>query len=102
MAIARCIIDAPKNRKKKYTHYVEPLSHPNSGLICGKRNCNDKAYIFLDDLDYGSFNNGARIFGMPGTEQAKLECSGHAKLKQNPNTVKKPNIVKAIFPSNVS
>lgn len=33
MAIARCVLDAPK---KGYKNYIEPVGHPNSALICGK------------------------------------------------------------------
>ena len=81
MAIARCLEHAPQNRKINYSHYVEPVNHPKSGLICGKNSCEKPAFIFLDSTDLSSFNNGSHIFGLPNTEQAKFEAKTNSKLK---------------------
>ncbi|MHB8259710.1 MAG: hypothetical protein ACYDCN_06395 [Bacteroidia bacterium] len=94
MAIARCLEHAPGNRGRNYTHYVEPVSHPHSGLICGKNNCNEPAFIFLDAQDMTTWNGGGRIFGIPGSEQAKFKANSiikpNTKYKPKPNNNNKP------------
>lgn len=81
MAIVRCLEHAPQNRKINYSQYVEPVNHPNSGLICGKNSCEKSAFIFLDNKDLSSFTRGNRIFGLPNTEQAKFEAAKASKPK---------------------
>lgn len=48
MALSRCKEHAPKN-KSKYPHYTEPQNHPNSGVICGRSECEHPGLIFLDN-----------------------------------------------------
>jgi len=36
-----------RSRKKIYTHRHDPLSYPNSDLICGSPDCENPAHIWL-------------------------------------------------------
>jgi hypothetical protein len=86
MAMSRCLEHVPQNRggSRIYSHYVEPVNHPNSGLICGKNGCEAPAYILLDDTDYSSFNKGNRIFGEPDRGYAKFRAEENSVLKALP------------------
>jgi hypothetical protein len=64
MALARCKKHPPDNTRAKspYTAFAFPLGHPNTGLICGRKDCQNTAYLWLNASEQGRHNQGARIF----------------------------------------
>jgi len=49
MALARCDeCGQARSRKKTYPHRHDPLSYPNSDVICGSQDCENPAHIWPD------------------------------------------------------
>jgi hypothetical protein len=66
MALARCeSCGAPDGRTKTYSgkKYL-PVGHPQSGLVCGAKNCRNAALIWLTLEEERDYQKGERIFGM--------------------------------------
>jgi hypothetical protein len=84
MTLARC----PKCTHKKppigkttkkgitniYKNYVLPVGYPATASICGTKNCENSAHIWLNQDEEEEFKNGQRIFSInTGTMKVKVE-----------------------------
>jgi hypothetical protein len=74
MAIARCGYHTPDGTKYEYKAYALPVSHPDSGVICGRVGCEEGARLWLTDDEVKEHKGGARIFGIR-THSAKVRVS---------------------------
>jgi hypothetical protein len=48
-----------------YTHRHDPLSHPDSDVICGSLGCENPAHIWLTEDEENAYNAGQRVFELP-------------------------------------
>ena len=74
MAIARCD-DCGRPQARKPPDYVQqhlPEGHPNSGVICGTKGCENQAKIWLKADEEQEYLGGARIFDIR-TDSAKVK-----------------------------
>jgi hypothetical protein len=74
MAIARC-----EKCGKPHHHTAPPYAaahlpagHPNSGVVCGTKNCTNAPLIWLKEDEEALYANGERIFALP-TFAAKVQ-----------------------------
>jgi len=66
MALARCDeCGKARSRKTMYTHRHDPLSHPNSDVICGSLGCEKPAHIWLSQDEENHYKAGQRVFELP-------------------------------------
>lgn len=77
MTLARCVECTKKNPPKGTTHiyknYVLPVGYPDTASICGTKNCENSAYIWLNQDEEKEFTNGQRIFSInTGTMKVKV------------------------------
>ena len=74
MAIARCA-DCGRpiaNKPPQYSSNHLPVGHPESGVICGTKNCEKPATIWLKADEEQEYQNGQRIFDIR-TNSAKVK-----------------------------
>jgi hypothetical protein len=62
MAIMRCRAHAPHGITRDYVAAVEPVGYPNSALVCGSKQCEAPAYIWLEAVEKVDYDGGARVF----------------------------------------
>lgn len=62
MAVIRCAIHPPKGRTRVYVRPVEPVSHPDSALVCGSKSCDESGLIWLEDHEAEDYDKGRRVF----------------------------------------
>ena len=65
MAIARCEMHGkPKNPKVgAYSGTAHlPVGHPNSGVVCGKRDCENPGLVWLKMHEENEYQKGQRVF----------------------------------------
>ena len=78
MAIIRCLSCGRPTHNVKPPSYVvtpfEPPNHPDSGLICGKPNCENPGLIWLKANEADEYTSGTRIFQIP-TQAAKIRAA---------------------------
>ncbi|HEY2359484.1 MAG TPA: hypothetical protein VGK36_00100 [Candidatus Angelobacter sp.] len=76
MAIARCEQHGkPRNNVKPpgYSNVAHlPVGHPNSGVICGKKECENPAQVWLKEDEEAEYKQGQRIFEIH-TRTAKVK-----------------------------
>ena len=73
MAIARCLDHVPAAaRGNEYVSHHLPVSHPESGLICGRITCEATAIVWLKADEEEQYQRGVRIFRLP-TMAAKVQ-----------------------------
>jgi hypothetical protein len=77
MAIARCIsCPAPKANKppeySKQAYY--PAGYPQSGIVCGSKDCEKDGVIWLKLDEEAAYKNGQRVFDLR-TNSAKVRLS---------------------------
>lgn len=75
MALCRCKQHKPKNSKRIYTHFVEPIGFPDTSSICGRKNCENSGYVWLDKNEFNEFQQGERIFKYPSAA-SKVKVGG--------------------------
>ncbi|MBZ5662383.1 MAG: hypothetical protein LAO08_18430 [Acidobacteriia bacterium] len=76
MAIARCEkCGKPSGKKVKPPGYSNqpylPVGYPSSGVICGRRGCENNAQIWLKVGEAQTYQRGQRVFVM-STHTAKV------------------------------
>jgi hypothetical protein len=76
MAIARCEkCGKPTGANVKPPGYSDqpyfPIGHPASGIVCGKRDCENDALIWLKSDEARAYQRGQRIFRIQ-THSAKV------------------------------
>jgi hypothetical protein len=77
MAIARCDKHSPPKAAKppeygKQPHF--PAGHPNSGIVCGTKDCTNAAQIWLKQDEERKYLAGERIFSIHTfTAKVKVE-----------------------------
>jgi hypothetical protein len=77
MAIARCTsCPAPKATKPpEYSKQsYHPVGHPQSGIVCGSKKCENDAVIWLKLDEEAAYRNGQRVFDLR-TDSAKVRLS---------------------------
>jgi hypothetical protein len=62
MAVIRCSDHPPKGRTKNYVRQIEPVGHPNSGLVCGGKYCENAGLICLEEEEATAYDKGQRVF----------------------------------------
>lgn len=77
MAIARCTsCPVPKANKppeySKQPYY--PVGHPQSGIVCGSKDCEKDAVIWLKLDEEKAYKGGQRVFDLR-TNSAKVRLS---------------------------
>lgn len=73
MALARCEKCArPKEGTATYIHGHYPISHPNSGLVCGR--CEGEVRVWLTDQEEKLYLVGKRVFEFT-TQTAKVRVT---------------------------
>jgi hypothetical protein len=67
MAIARCERHGPPKgrRGNVYVASYQPVSHPDSGVVCGKGDCEHAALVWLLAQEETRYKNGQRVFQLP-------------------------------------
>jgi hypothetical protein len=77
MAIARCQF-CPMPVAKKPPEYSKqsyyPVGHPQSGVVCGSKNCENDAVIWLKLDEEAEYKSGQRVFDLR-TDSAKVRLS---------------------------
>ena len=69
MALARCEnCGQPRGRGENvYSNTLHlPMNHPNSGVVCGKPDCQNAAMIWLLEQEEREYEGGQRIFEITG------------------------------------
>lgn len=65
MAIARCESHG-KPKTPKIGAYSDtphlPVGHPNSGVVCGKRDCDKPGIVWLKTPEEADYEKGQRVF----------------------------------------
>ena len=65
MAVARCEVCGIEGKlKRRYTSNHHPVSHPNSGIVCGYSVCHRPALIWLTREEEEQYQVGERVFLM--------------------------------------
>ncbi len=66
MALVRCQQHGhPKGRTADYVDVpAEPVGHPDSGVICGLKDCDNPGLVWLTREEYAAYQDGERIFGL--------------------------------------
>ena len=63
MAIARCErCDKPEGRDGGYVASHLPVGHPESGVVCGKAECENTAIMWLKEPEEKLYKKGKRVF----------------------------------------
>lgn len=66
MAIARCDAHGKPKHHVKAPGYSDvthlPVGHPNSGVVCGKKGCENAAVVWLKKDEEAQYKNGQRVF----------------------------------------
>jgi hypothetical protein len=65
MALARCEERCGKPEgcgKNVYVATRQPISHPNSGVVCGTGDCENAAVVWLVAEEEAGYKNGQRVF----------------------------------------
>lgn len=70
MAICRCEKHGIKSQD--YVCFVYPVSHPNSGLICGRKACTEKGVVYLTQSEKNDYDRGKDIF-KPKSNSSKFK-----------------------------
>jgi hypothetical protein len=70
MAICRC--EKHGVNSPKYVCSVFPVSHPSSGLICGRKACTERGVVYLKQSEKNDYDNGVDIF-KPESATAKFK-----------------------------
>jgi len=73
MAIARCEERGRPQATKppEYTAAHDPQGHPNSGVVCGTKGCENPAKIWLKSDEEAEYVQGVRVFDIR-TNSAKV------------------------------
>jgi hypothetical protein len=69
MAIARCVncgrpVGRLGNTYSNVLHYA--MNHPNSGVVCGKNDCENAPVIWLLEREEEAYQRGQRVFLLTG------------------------------------
>lgn len=64
MAIVRCASCGigGGRYKRNYVRSVQPINHPDSGVICGTPSCTQHGLIWLESDEAQAYDAGERIF----------------------------------------
>lgn len=62
MAIARCVGHQPVGRSRTYVRSVEPSGFPDSGLVCGRKDCDQTGLIWLEESEADNYDQGVGVF----------------------------------------
>jgi len=56
----RCRVKPPGRGKYKrtYVRHVQPVGHPNSGLVCGTPTCDEPGLIWLEEGEAQAYASG--------------------------------------------
>jgi len=66
MALARCEEHGPPiGRTNTYTYRHDPVSHPDSGLVCGITGCDKPAHVWITADEERLYSAGQRVFELP-------------------------------------
>jgi hypothetical protein len=79
MALCRCKDHHSPPKSPKYIAYAYPVGYPDTSTICGRKACQDVAVVWLDDIEYASYQNGQRIFGGP-SNMTKMKVDGRGAI----------------------
>jgi hypothetical protein len=73
MAILLCKDHPPDNTKAKspYTAFVHPVGYPKTAVICGRKNCQNAAILWLNRAEQNKHKRGIRVFPI-GTYAIKI------------------------------
>jgi len=75
MALARCEQHGPpRGRTNTYTNHHDPVSHPDSGLVCGRIVCEKPALVWVTSAEERLYSAGQRVFELP-TRAAKVRLA---------------------------
>ena len=74
MALMRCEIHPPMGTKRTYVSSVKPVGFPATALICGRKDCDRPALIWLERDQKSDYDAGQRIF-QPQSFVTKV-CAG--------------------------
>jgi hypothetical protein len=76
MAIVKCELCGKPTISVKPPGYSKaphfPVGHPESGVICGKDDCENPGLVWLKLDEESSYRNGQRVFGIH-TKTAKVK-----------------------------
>jgi len=66
MSLCRCLAKHawPQGTKSDYVGYVTPVGYPQTALICGLKECDKPAVIWLTQEEVKKYQEGGRIFGL--------------------------------------
>jgi hypothetical protein len=62
MSVMRCPNHTPRGRTRIYVASVEPVGYPHTALVCGSRQCDAPALIWLESHEKAAFDRGERVF----------------------------------------
>ena len=66
MAIARCDqCGKPKGKTQTYVAKAVPAGYPNVSTICGSKDCDNSANVWLNEAEKNLFDRGQRVFRFP-------------------------------------
>jgi hypothetical protein len=74
MAIMRCRAHAPHGRTRDYVAAVKPRGFPDSALVCGSKQCDEPAFIWLEGAEKVDYDSGVRVFRSSG-ETVKVRAT---------------------------
>lgn len=78
MAIVRCKVCGINRDRAKAIYHIKPfrpINHPDSGLICGTKDCRNTGLVWLTENEVIMFKKGERIFA-PATNTVKFMVEG--------------------------
>jgi hypothetical protein len=68
MALARCEnCGPPTGTKYTYTDHRAPVSHLNSGVVCGLSGCEHAPHLWLTTEEEQDYQRGQRVFKLPSS-----------------------------------
>lgn len=65
MAIARCEMHGKPQNPKVGAYSITPhppVGHPNSGVVCGKKDCENAGLVWLKTPEESEYQKGQRVF----------------------------------------
>ncbi len=67
MAIVRCEKCGLDHSRTKHPYHhtaVLPLGYPDTGVICGKKECTSPGRVWLQKTEYDAYQRGERYFSV--------------------------------------
>jgi hypothetical protein len=75
MALVRCEMHGrPRGRVRDYVGSVRPIGFPDTGVICGRHECEEPGLIWLEQHEMDAYLRGRRVFyGESSVMKARAE-----------------------------